>query len=161
MRRDVPVCQVCKDPIWSYICVDCLGRDIINWLPSSLAQDFSKFHDGFTKHFDSNLDVTFETCVKCNKTKEANTCPFCYIVEAFHWIKERDTQLAYTLYKMLPLANDWRITHLHGCVWKEGYRPLGEVEDRKTHLGICDNCGEYSDELVQIDDQWVCKECGN
>ncbi|MFH1364322.1 MAG: hypothetical protein ABIH52_01570, partial [Candidatus Aenigmatarchaeota archaeon] len=91
----------------------------------------------------------------------ANICPFCYIVETFHWLRERDEQLAHYLYKMLPLSHDWKVTRFHGCVWKEGYKPLGEVEMDVKEQGICDECGEYSDHLELLNGEWICKECGS
>ncbi len=32
-------------------------------------------------------------------------------------------------------------------------------ESPQTKEGICENCGEYSEELIQIDGKWLCKEC--
>ena len=150
---------MCKDPIWSYICPDCLGTDIMNWLPSYLAKGFAEFHNHFLTHFSINKDPTFENCIKCGSPTEANICPFCYIVEAFHWLREKDENLARSLYKMLPLSHDWRVTHLHGCVWKEGYRALDEVIADKTEQGICDECGGYSDRLALVNGEWICSRC--
>lgn len=36
----------------------------------------------------------------------------------------------------------------------------GPVSKRESYLeGYCDSCGEWSDMLVRIDDQYVCEEC--
>jgi len=32
-------------------------------------------------------------------------------------------------------------------------------KNEKKQLGICDVCGEYSDELVCIEGEWVCDSC--
>lgn len=29
----------------------------------------------------------------------------------------------------------------------------------KDEFGVCDECGEYTEELVLIDGSWVCKGC--
>lgn len=33
------------------------------------------------------------------------------------------------------------------------------AEPRRTISGICENCGNYSDELRHVGDQWVCQDC--
>ena len=159
--REIPLCQVCKDPIWSYICSDCLGTDIKNWLPKNLTNKFSDFHNGFLTHFSVNPEIAFENCLHCKSSSEASLCPFCYIVEAFHWLRPRDPKLAQALYNMLPLAKDWKVTDLNGCVWREGYKPLGEINQGASEFGLCDECGEYSDQLVHANEEWICRDCNS
>jgi len=160
-KMEVPVCQMCKDPIWSYICPKCLAEDIKNWLPTIHSDPFKKFHATLEKFFEPNLDTTFIQCLHCKTSAPASICPFCYVVEVFNWLNPIDQELAKHMFKMLPLAKDWVVTEHSGCVWKEGFRPLIEQEEKKEEFGVCDECGEYTDELVLINGEWVCNECGS
>ncbi|MFH1978610.1 MAG: hypothetical protein ABIJ92_04765 [Candidatus Aenigmatarchaeota archaeon] len=160
-QSTIPICQLCKDPIWSYICPQCLAEDISKWLPEAHSGPFNKFHKTFEKFFEPNLDTTFLNCVHCKSSAPASICPFCYILEAFNWLKPKAPELAEQLFKMLPLAKDWVVTEHSGCMWKEGFRPMEEQEDKKQEFGFCDECGEYTDELVLLNGSWVCSECGS
>jgi len=37
--------------------------------------------------------------------------------------------------------------------------PITEKENIDKDAGVCDECGEYSNELMLIDGQWVCPDC--
>lgn len=39
------------------------------------------------------------------------------------------------------------------------FQPITEHENEEKELGICDDCGEYSEELMLINGRWVCQEC--
>ena len=160
-RMDIPICQICKDPIWSFICPDCLAKDIDHWLPHSFSKQFAQFHGTLLTFFHPNLDTVFVHCLDCKTESEAAVCPYCYITEVYYWLKQKNVKLARKIYKMLPLGSDWKTTALSGCVWRDGFRPLGEKEAKPAESGVCDECGEYSDELVFIDGEWVCRECGS
>lgn len=156
----VPICQICKDPVWSFICPDCLGKDIREWLPKGLSEKFSGFHNFIVKSFSPRTyKPIFVPCIKCKRKTVATICPFCYIAEASQWLKEINADLAAKLVKLLPLANDWEISEKGGCIWKEGFKPITEMECERTDFGICDECGEYSDELVLESKRWVCRDC--
>lgn len=157
---DVPVCQICKDPIWSFICPDCLGKDIGKWLPEGLSEKFSDFHNFIVKSFSPRAyKPIFVPCIKCKRKTVATICPFCYIAETSQWLKEINADLSARLVKLLPLAKDWEISETGGCVWKNGFRPITEMMCEGTEFGICDECGEYSDELVLENKKWVCRDC--
>lgn len=159
---DVPVCQICKDPVWSFICPDCLGKDIGEWLPKRLSAKFSKFHGFLVDSFSpKNYKPVFVPCIKCKSRTVATICPFCYITETFQWLKDKNAILADKLVKLLPLANDWEISESGGCVWKAGFVPVTEMACNKTQFGLCDDCGEYSEELVLDNKKWVCEDCIN
>jgi hypothetical protein len=157
---DVPVCQICRDPVWSFICPDCLGRDIGEWLPKGLSLKFSRFHRFLVDSFSpKTYKPIFVSCIRCKRKSVATICPFCYMVEVFHWLKTRNLGLAMKLVKFLPLARDWEISETNGCVLKAGFRPITEMCCDRTQFGLCDECGEYSDELVLENGNWVCREC--
>jgi len=161
MEMEVSICQICKDPIWSFICPDCLAKDISDWLPRPLSAQFSRFHSNFSSYFHLNLDTAFQHCLNCKTSSEATICPFCYITEASSWLKSKKPRYAKRLLKMLPLGSDWKITERDGCVWRNGFKPLIENKSPKREFGICDECGEYSDGLTLVNGEWVCRECGS
>ena len=35
------------------------------------------------------------------------------------------------------------------------------MNNAKDEFGICDECGEYTEELVLIEGSWVCRECSH
>ena len=157
---NVPVCQICKDPIWSFICPECLGKDIGEWLPEGLSPGFSRFHEFITKSFSPiSYKPIFVPCIKCKRTTVATICPFCYVAEAVDWLRTKNASLSGTLMKFLPLSNDWKISKNGGCVWKEGIRPVAETEIEIKDFGMCDDCGEYSGELSKFNGKWVCEDC--
>jgi hypothetical protein len=146
------VCQICKYPVWSYICPDCLSAEITRWLPGKLSSEFSRFSRSFLQHFNSvESNLTRVRCVRCHKAKEATLCSFCYITEAFHWLHERNRALAKTLFMALPvdstLKNEWRETE-----------PISYEEQEKDE-GICEECGEFSEQTSVVNGRWVCDSC--
>ena len=162
MEVEVSLCQICKDPIWSFICPDCLAKDIEVWLPHPLSEQFSRFHKNFFGHFHANLDAGFQHCLRCKTLSEAAICPFCYITEVSNWLKSKRSPYAKKLLKTLPSDSEWRVIERDGgYVWKNGVEPLVESKSPKREYGICDECGEYSDELTFINGEWVCRECGS
>lgn len=156
---NIPICQICKDPIWSFICPDCLAKDIGNWLPRNLRVPFRGFSQNLIRNFSSSTDTDSLRCIKCKETKPANICPFCYVAEAYDWLRERNAKLAGALYRMLPLAGDWRLDGNGGCAWNGGPVPVTESENVQKSEGICELCEGYSDRLVFVDGKWICRDC--
>lgn len=152
------VCQICKDPVWSYICPDCLAKDIARWLPGKLASDFRRFSRVLLRHFGSvESNLTRLKCLHCHSGKEVTVCPFCYIAEAFHWLIEKDKGFARTLFMMLPVDSDWKVDENSGCVWKDGIKPISCTEKGTAEM-ICEECGEYSG-TEEMEGKLLCSEC--
>jgi hypothetical protein len=152
------VCQICKDPVWSYICPDCLAKGIREWLPKELSSDFRKFNHSFLKHFTSEeSNLTILPCIHCGSRTEVTVCPFCYIAEAFHWLDERDRRLARTLFMMLPVDSDWKVDENSGCVWRDGIKPISYIE-KGIAEGICEECGDYSG-TEESEGRRLCSNC--
>ncbi|MEA3229785.1 MAG: CBS domain-containing protein [archaeon] len=42
---------------------------------------------------------------------------------------------------------------------KEKEKEITPVPDRMTTDGICEECGNHSDELKLVEDRWLCEEC--
>jgi hypothetical protein len=156
---NVPICQICKDPIWSFICPDCLSRDINRWLPGNLRGAFKRFNESFLRSFSITIDLDGLRCIRCRKIRIANICTFCYIAEVYGWLREKNMKLAETIYRMLPLARDWKLDSNGGCTWSNGLVPVTESELEQRDEGICELCERYSDELVLMDGMWICRGC--
>jgi hypothetical protein len=148
------VCQICKYPVWSYICPDCLSREISGWLPRKLSGEFRTFNRSFLQHFSSvESNLTRVRCIRCHKLKEATLCSFCYMTEAFHWLHERNRALAKTLFMALPLDSSIMASQ----DWKE-IRPISYEEEERGE-GICEECGEFSEQTSLVNGRWVCDSC--
>ena len=158
------ICHICKDPIWSFICNDCLSSDIKNWLPVPLSKEFESFNHFFNQHFSGPLAINakFENCIKCNEKRSATVCPYCYISEACQWLEPRNRILTKKLVRMLPKFPECKITREGEFVCKvdENVNKIEtDIFNKKTRFGICDKCGEYSEELYYNDACWICEGC--
>lgn len=153
------VCHICKDPIWSFICQRCLARDINKWLPKNLKEAFRGFNRDFSRSFSISLETQGLRCLRCKRIRLASVCPFCYIAEVYTWLSERNRKLAAILYRMLPIAGDWKLGKHGGCMWKDGLIPVSESESQPTDEGTCESCERYSDSLVMYDGRWICRDC--
>jgi len=157
----VAVCQICKYPVWSYICPDCLSREIGKWLPRELSSEFTKFNRSFLSHFrsfESNLTQT--RCIRCRTMKETTLCSFCYVAEAFHWLHEKNMDLARTLFMALPLDSSLKATsgmRTMRSQWSET-EPIS-YEEKESEEGICEECGGYSQETANVNGKWICESC--
>ncbi len=157
---DVPMCQICKDPVWSFICPDCLSKDIGEWLPKGLSKSFKEFHRFLVDSFSPKAyKPIFVPCIKCKRKTVATICPFCYTTEVFQWLRNVNSELAKKLIGLIPMSGDWKISEDGGCVWREEPRPVTETGCARTDYGICDECGEYSEELHSVNRKWVCSDC--
>jgi hypothetical protein len=145
---DIAICQICKEPIWSFICPDCLARDIAKWLPKKLSTAFSTFHKDFTSHFQGFFSETKLQCIHCKQLKTASICPFCYIDETLSWLKEKNSDLASRLVKLVSNTRT-----------STGFQPVTEFRLEEPEEGICEYCGMFSHELVLKNGNWICREC--
>jgi hypothetical protein len=154
--KSFALCQICKEPIWNFLCIDCLESHIKRWLPVRLAHEFDKFHHTFSKHFRSMFSEP-EYCMHCKSHKNKPVCPYCYTNEVYHWLKVRDRNLAGRFITLFFF--DFERTGFRDPVKMDNLTPITEDIDVETEFGICDECGEYSEELHHADCGWVCKAC--
>ena len=151
----VSMCQICKEPIWNFFCPDCLSRNIKKWVPENIRSSFEGFHKQFTAYFESNLDNAFNWGLKCKGLREASICPFCYMNEVIYWLKSVNTRLANVFARLFPFDFD-KIGHK--ALLKTINPPI-DSEIKSMQVGICDTCGEYSDELECEEGEWICSDC--
>ncbi len=155
---DIPMCQLCKQPIWSFICPQCLSADIRKWLPNKLKSAFWDFSKTLSRNFSSVTDMDGLVCLRCRKTRTASICPHCFVAETYEWLRERNAELSETLFRMLPLKQGLEHTNT-GVAWNSGLIPISSTRLQMSEEGICEMCEKYSDELVHVDGRWICKEC--
>ena len=151
------ICQICKEPIWNFLCIDCLKEDISKWLPTRIAPVFKEFHSNFSSYFRSM--TSHGLCMHCKSMKNKPVCPYCYTNEIYHWLKREDSDLASRFMKLFFF--DFGGSGFAENVRMDNLVPItGEGEDGKDS-GICDECGEYSEELDLKEGSWVCRACMN
>lgn len=154
----VSMCQICKDPIWSFICPHCLARDIKKWLPYRLKEAFRNFNESLLGSFSMTIDMDGLRCLKCRKIRLANLCPFCYMAEVHEWLRDKNAKLAATILNFIPAGNEWTLRR-GGMTWKDGLVPITESEIARHEEGTCETCERYSDRLIHVDGRWVCRDC--
>ena len=141
-------CNICKEPAWNFMCMNCVAKDVDKFLPRKLSPQFQQFHRNFYTHFDSpQLILNGQVyCVNCKSTQESPICQHCYTREVHTWLEERNLSVARQFLKMFSFGGLEEHTAADN--------PSSEVE-----FGICDECGEYADELENVDGEWMCTEC--
>ncbi len=154
----ISICQLCKDPIWSFICPHCLARDISRWLPASIRKAFSRFNRDFFRNFSTTIDLDGLRCLRCRKIRLANICPFCYLAEVCDWLHGIAPTLAESLFRLLPTKRSFSMTE-KGILWSDGVIPISDTGFAETDEGVCEACERYSDELIHIDGKWICRDC--
>ena len=154
--KGVFICQICKEPIHNFVCIDGLSRHITRWLPSGISGPFSKFNQRFLEIFHYPYDISNEHMI-CDTERTGNICLYCYLNEVYQWLMGQNKAVARRFRKIFSFGMD-----------KSGFReiiishaePISGVENVKEESGICDECGEYTDGLRILNGRWICRECG-
>ena len=152
------LCQICKEPIWNFLCTDCLADGVKSWLPDHFLDAFEKFHQTFSFHFrKSPSEGQAERCIHCKKEREFVMCVFCYSNEVHHWLLRINEQAAKQFADLFDF--DFERFGRDEFVRPDQIRPITEMENPRVDFGICDECGEYADELHPVDGMMLCREC--
>lgn len=144
------LCQICKEPISNFICIDCLKREISERIPEKLRGKFLDFHTNISTCFHSNR---FMPCLKCKVSSAPHICIPCYLNEIYSWFKIHS--MTGRIKEMISLDFEG----LEESLKSHSALPITEIENHKERDGICDECGEYSGNLVMINWEWVCEGC--
>lgn len=146
------MCKICKEPIWNFICIDCIARDVKRHFPAKLLNSFTRFHRNLHRHFHSATD-RFMPCLTCKLSNAPAICIPCYMNEAQSWAK------AHGLMGMVGKKFSFDFTRLERELREHNALPITESENFREKSGLCDMCGEYSDSLMLVDSEWICEEC--
>lgn len=148
------ICQLCREPIWNFICIDCLKTKVERWIPNTLSQGFNQFHQNLQNHFSTTPD-NYEPCLKCEVLNEKPICPHCYTHETFYWLKENDAVVARAFSKIFFFYK------FEGTeILKSDCLPVETFKEKEGDIGICDNCGD-NNYLENIEGGWYCEVCRN
>ena len=153
-NQDAILCQLCREPIWNFLCIDCLGKNVEQWLPKGFGPQFTKFHTFLKTHFHTMSADNFEPCLDCTKFNETPLCPYCYTHEVYHWISSMSPDTAQKFSKIFFFYPFEGSEHI-----KSDQAPIEAIYNEKQNMGMCDNCGEYSDTLNQLEGGWICEIC--
>ena len=146
---DLTLCKICKEPIWNFLCVDCIAEDVKKVLPKRSLKGFSAFHRGIVENFYSPYDHTY--CLKCKHTNPVAVCPYCYLTEMLSSVSNKEPILVKRLVRFLPFfGHPYR---------EEDARTITELKNEKRVYGMCDECGEISEFLERTEKDWVCEDC--
>ena len=148
MPKDLSICQLCKEPIWNFVCTDCISAGIRDFLPSHFHRDFLSFHSSLNRHFHVTPSTT---CVQCKTKKGFALCPYCYTTEVHGWLDGENRPLAERFLSIFSFG--------FGDEALGQFSNPADVSIAPQEFGICDDCGEYGDELVSLDGEWICREC--
>lgn len=153
---DLVLCKMCKEPIWNFLCIDCLADDIKGVLPSHLTQSFRKFHHDLKRYFYNRNHGTY--CIRCGKPNPVAICPYCYLNEAGNWMMGMDQILAKRLLRLIP-----PFRHKHDfpnqMISMKFTEAIEGLENGKEHSGLCDRCGEFSEGMRETEGGWLCESC--
>ena len=148
------VCQLCREPIWNFLCIDCLATNVEKWLPKDLSHEFTKFHNSVRSHFHTLTADNYEPCLDCSKFNETPICPYCYTHEVYHWISTKNQDMARNFSKLFFFYPFEGSEHV-----KSDRGPIEATTNTKPDLGLCDKCSEYSENLEQASGGMYCETC--
>jgi hypothetical protein len=125
-----------------------MGEGIAQWLPSPAKEAFEMENARFLQ--------TFSYIPASARNHTEPVCLYCYVNEVFQWLYAIDRPVAKRFRKLFSFGlkkEDFReiiISHAE---------PIATDRTETAEFGVCDVCGEYSEELIKTRDGWVCGDC--
>jgi hypothetical protein len=156
--EETVICKMCLEPIFNFICIDCLGKDVHSWLSTrpDILTPFTAFQKNLFKYFSTTENL--EKCIRCGDTTDTVLCPYCYANEVFWLIFSKDKKLAAEFAKIFNFDFQGPGYMVHTRT--RDLQPIILVDDqKKPDMNICDNCGQFSDYLKEKDGAWLCESC--
>ncbi|RLJ01865.1 MAG: hypothetical protein DRP11_03780 [Candidatus Aenigmatarchaeota archaeon] len=152
----VATCRICLEPIYHFICAECLFRNIKLWLErnaSYLLGEAEEAHQRLVETF-SGMTGNTELCAVCKKVTEIVFCPYCYIREMYLHLREFDAVRAEQLVRILNFD-------FEGTGYFRDFEPNPTVLalEEKIEEGICDECGNEAEELFEFNGRFICETC--
>jgi hypothetical protein len=158
--EETTICRICLEPVFNFLCVDCLGNSASSWIDSvrpELLNEFKGFHRSLFKYISS--DQNFEKCMKCKNTTDAVICPYCYEREVFWWMFTKDVKLSKIFARIFNF--DFLGTgYLPASIKTRNLEPVVLMDKReKSDINICEGCEQASDDLRDENGIWLCESC--
>lgn len=159
MEGETVICRMCLEPIFNFLCVDCLGNTVQKWLQSvkpEFSNEFSGFHRQMLKYAQSEENL--EKCIKCRRTTDTVMCPYCYEKEVFWWIFNKDIKLSRVFVRLFNF--DFLGTGYLPTIKTRNVEPIVLTAKKDvSDINICEGCGQESDDLREENGVWLCESC--
>ncbi len=160
MYSNIPVCKICIEPITRFICPDCLYKAVQQWMwifAPSLVGKFEVFHKRFIETVVSEKTTT---CVVCKKEYYHIVCSYDYIREVYSWLHELLPKKKLRIFLSMFSLGFERIDR---SIRRRRFYSVGETlspGEAISDIGICEKCGNFSDQLRKNDSNYmVCENC--
>ncbi len=156
--QETVICRSCLEPIFNFLCVDCIAHNINRWLSVNkpeLRKDFKSFHISLLKTF--STEQNREPCIRCRETKDSVMCPYCYAKEVFWWLFDMDRNLARSFASTFNF--NFLGTSFSPLIRTRNWTPVVICDKNLGHdLNLCENCEQEGD-LKETEGRWLCESC--
>ncbi len=149
----ISVCKICKEPLWSFICSDCIAGDMRASLPAVAKEEFDKFYAQFCHSFLSPEDISFDACLHCHADRESPVCTYCFVNEMRSWLRNAFGK------DMAGFIFHFENKGFSAFFVNRRWIPITRLMCDQRLEGICENCGEYEENLACHDGKWACSDC--
>ncbi len=170
---ETTICRICLEPVTNFICTDCLFRNIQSWVSanSSRANELTLLLTGKHASIKQMLsqDANRAFCVSCRENVDEIACPCCYLYEMHAVVKsaepavaprfEKEFNFDFIFHHGMSQLSLWE--SIHGrLLSSRAFRPIVINDKRRgTDLNMCDGCEVESEELAEVDGEWLCESC--
>ncbi|MFB6076356.1 MAG: hypothetical protein ABEK17_04395 [Candidatus Aenigmatarchaeota archaeon] len=155
-----PICNICLEPIYHFICSDCLHEQVKEWLGKNASYLIPEVEE-IVQNIKENLLKNRENrvyCIHCKEEKTGFVCPYCFIREIYFVLKNIDKQKADELAQTFDF--DFQRTGFYSIKKDvENFESIIEIEQQKLETGICENCELFQDELRMFNGEFLCEDC--
>ena len=139
------LCLLCKEPITNPLTIEDIAKHVEIWLPEELSKDFLEFHSSLLSHLHPE-----ESPLIPGKA----VCIYCYVKEVYDWLTVEDDQIGERFLDTFSFGFSKESLRKHVKM-----HLIKDTEEERKEFGICDECGEYTDDLVEAGGEWVCMTC--
>lgn len=170
MKAETVICRLCLEPLYNFICVDCLLDAVKQWLrkngASELIPSIKKRHDEIKTLLSSDSNSVL--CIKCKQETNSWACPCCYLYEIYIIIKRNKPEIANRFERIFNFDFHYHHAFTQLMFWQSLHKqPLSTknfkpviLSERESNpdLNICNRCGITS-ELKEVNGEWLCSIC--
>jgi hypothetical protein len=174
-KTGLVICRLCLEPLYNFICIDCLLDSTKQWLHKRGASDLIPAVEQRHEQIKSFLysDFNSVTCIKCKQESDMWACPCCYLYEIYLIVKKYRPDLAKRFERIFNFDFHYRHGFTQLTFWQslhrqpistKNFEPVIDIDLRdrtnsRTDLNICELCGQASDDLKQENGEWLCEDC--